>query len=94
MTAPSENVSVKLTTTLYGNVVVNEQKNFTNQAGPLFHVDKSIKMRKPVTILWYHCHLLVKGVCGSESVCSAPSFVNPISTDSLCSLIVKLPLLS
>ena len=46
MTAPSENVSVKLNTTVYGNVVFNKKNICTKQADPLFHVDKSIKMRK------------------------------------------------
>ena len=45
MTAPSENVSVKLNTTVYSNVVFNKKKTFA-QADPLFHVDKSIKIRK------------------------------------------------
>ena len=44
---PSENVSVKLNTTVYANVVFNKKKNIcTKQADPLFHVDKSIKTKK------------------------------------------------
>ena len=43
MTAPSGKVSVKLNTTIYGNVVFNLKKK---EADPLFHVDKSIKMKK------------------------------------------------
>ena len=46
MTAPSENVSVNLNTTVYGNVVYNKRNTCTKQADPLFHVDKSIRMRK------------------------------------------------
>ena len=44
MTAPSENASVNLNTTVYGNVVFNKKN--TKQADPPFHVDKSIKMTK------------------------------------------------
>lgn len=44
--SPSENVSVKLNTTVYANVVFNKKNICTKQADPLFHVDKSIKMRK------------------------------------------------
>ena len=40
MTAPSENVGVKLNTTVYGNVVINKKNICTQQADPLFHVDK------------------------------------------------------
>ena len=41
--APSENV--KLNTAVYGNVVFNVKNLCTKQDDPLFHVDKSIKMR-------------------------------------------------
>ena len=46
MTAPSEKVSVKLNTTIYGNVVFNKKNICTKEADPLFHVDKRIKMKK------------------------------------------------
>ena len=46
MTAPSENVSVKLNTTVYGNVVFNKKNICTKQAVPLLHMNESIKMRK------------------------------------------------
>ena len=39
MTAPSENVSVKLNTAVYANVVLNKKNNFKKQADQLFHVD-------------------------------------------------------
>ena len=40
------NVSVKLNTTVYANVVLNKKNICKKQADPLFHVDKSIKIRK------------------------------------------------
>ena len=47
MTAPSENISVELNTTVYANVVFNKKKNIcTKPAVPLKHYDKSITMRK------------------------------------------------
>ena len=39
MTAPSENVSVKLNTTVYANVVLNKKNISKKQADPLIHVD-------------------------------------------------------
>ena len=43
--APSENLSGKFNTSVYGNVVFNK-KSCTKQADPLYHVDEVIKMRK------------------------------------------------
>ena len=48
--APSEDVSVKFNSTVYGVYVVFIKKNIcTEQADPLLHVDKSIKIRKKRT---------------------------------------------
>ena len=44
--APSVSVSVKFNTTVYGNVGCNKKNICTKQADPLYHVDKSVEMRK------------------------------------------------
>ena len=48
MTAPSENVSMTLNTTVYANVQI--KKTFAQSKPIYFYVDKSIKMWKKIVI--------------------------------------------